>query len=96
MDGQPLKTTKREEFRSALVGGVVYKQAAENKIAERTLKRAKNVLGVKSFEEKDTWFVAGSVLIWKILTLYQLHHLSYHSFTHIMSRNVITALSIES
>jgi hypothetical protein len=35
----------------------VYKQGAENKISERTLKRAKKALGVKSFKKEDTWFM---------------------------------------
>jgi hypothetical protein len=35
----------------------VYKEAAENKISERTLKRAKKRMGVKSIKEADTWFM---------------------------------------
>ncbi len=35
----------------------LFKQAKENKISERTLNRAKKTLDVKSFKEKDTWFM---------------------------------------
>ncbi|MEJ2705288.1 MAG: AAA family ATPase, partial [Sedimentisphaerales bacterium] len=40
----------------------VFKQAKQNSVSERTLNRAKKMLDVKSFKEKDAWF-------WKMETV---------------------------